>query len=176
MAQPRVAGRTPVACAACYQQKPREVHIDFASAIDGAQVDPANPRSPHVDWVVICEKCIRSAFELLPEQASDREKLQAEATELREKAASLGVYVRSLEAAIANRPAGELSNPDDVAAIDEWGHACTCGADEACGACPQPTAEAPELPAPAAPAERPAVKQAKPSSSQRRSRYQQKAA
>lgn len=104
MAQPRVASKPPVACAACYGQYVDRVHIDYASAIEGHQIRSDNPRAPHVDWVVICEDCIRSGYELLPEQASHRDKLSEENARLTTRVAELSDYASRLEDVIARKP------------------------------------------------------------------------
>lgn len=107
MAQPRIASRPPRACAACYGQYPNRVHVDFRSAIEGGLIDPDNPRGGHVDWVIVCENCIRNAFELLPEQASQRDALARRAEDLRVRAEEAENYASSLEDALSRRPARE---------------------------------------------------------------------
>lgn len=104
MAQPRIASRTPTACAACYQQKPDVPHIDFAAALEGRLIDPSHPRGGHVDWVIICADCLRNGYELLPEQSSQREALERKVEQLEQRAADAENYASSLEDTLSRRP------------------------------------------------------------------------
>lgn len=100
--EPRLASRLPRACAGCYGQHPDRVHVDFATPIDGPVINVADPRVGRVDWVVLCEKCVRLAFELLPEQANERDTLRRErdlAVERRDKAEN---YASTLEDSLGN--------------------------------------------------------------------------
>lgn len=103
MAEPRIASRAPVACAACYGQYPERTHIDFRSAIEGAPIND-NPRAPRVDWVTICDQCIRTAFEMLPEQASQRTNLEAQLKAALERAEAAENYASRVEDALSHRP------------------------------------------------------------------------
>lgn len=104
MAEPKLASRTPVACAGCYGQYPERAHVDFRSAIEGRQVDPTNPRSPHVDWVVLCENCISAGFRLLPEQRDRTDQLQRRIAQLEERCEQVENFASTLEDALARRP------------------------------------------------------------------------
>ncbi len=117
MARPRIASSTPRACAGCYGQYPGRVHVDFASAIEGAQLDPERPRAGHVEWVVLCENCVRNAHNLLPHPEADRlAEFAAENAELRERLARSEHYAETLEDAIARRPEREHQHPTVKAA------------------------------------------------------------
>jgi hypothetical protein len=114
MAQPLgLTERAPVACSGCYGQYPERAHVDFRSAIEGGQIDPSTPRSPHVNWVVLCENCIRNAYELLPEQDGKRELLAEEAETLRAKLSEARAYSSRLEDALAHRPSAESPEPGE---------------------------------------------------------------
>lgn len=104
MAQATIAAHTPTACAGCYGQYPDRVHVDFRSAIEGALVDPANPRGPRVDWVVLCEDCIRCAQALLPEVADERENLRRQVADATQRAEDAENYASRLEDTLAHRP------------------------------------------------------------------------
>lgn len=106
MAQPRLAARAPVACAACYGQYPDRAHIDFASAIEGGPVD-SNPRSPRVSWVVICENCLRNAVKMLPDAVDIREQHEREVAALKERAEAAESYADDLEDTLSRRPSRE---------------------------------------------------------------------
>lgn len=103
MAAPRLVTRAPVACAACYGQKPGTPHIDFRAAIEGAPVN-ASPRAARVDWVVICADCVRNAYNLLPDQVEQREQLERKIVQLTERAESAERYSDSLEETLSQRP------------------------------------------------------------------------
>jgi hypothetical protein len=104
MASPRLASRPPRACAACYGQYTDRAHVDFQAGYEGALIDPNRPRAGHVDWLVICEKCIRTAAALLPEQASKVEGLQHEIAALKERAEKAEEYADRIELALSHRP------------------------------------------------------------------------
>jgi hypothetical protein len=112
MAEPQIAPRAPVACAACFGQYPERVHVDFRSAMNGPQVDPSVPRSPHIDWVVICESCIRSAVNLLPKVADQRENLGRQLADANRRAEAAENYASSLEDALQRRPDAEAPQRD----------------------------------------------------------------
>lgn len=65
----RIADPSPPYCAACYQAKPAETHVDFGAATDGpmlAALDGAVGVVGHsVDDVVICKTCIGLAARLV---------------------------------------------------------------------------------------------------------------
>jgi hypothetical protein len=105
MAQPTLAHRTPVACSACYAQYPDRKHIDYRSMMNGLQPPGAGPRDPHVDWVTICENCLRSGLALLPEEAGPREKLEQRVADLEEQLRETQAYADRVEDALSARPA-----------------------------------------------------------------------
>lgn len=105
MAQPRIASRTPRACAACYQQKTDAVHIDYASALEGRLIDPSAPRGGHVDWVIICEPCLRAGLALLPEERTKVDQLEQQVTDLHAQLAETQAYADRIEDALSHRPA-----------------------------------------------------------------------
>jgi hypothetical protein len=104
MAQPTLAPRTPVACAGCYGQYPDRLHVDFRAAIEGRLVDPSQPRGPHVDWVILCEKCLRDGVALLPEVKDQREALEQRVTDLETQLAAAQDYADRIEDAFQRRP------------------------------------------------------------------------
>lgn len=73
--------------------------------MEGAQVDPSNPRSAHVDWVVLCADCIRNAHQLLPEQADRAARLELTIADLGEQLAATQAYADRVEDALSHRPA-----------------------------------------------------------------------
>lgn len=95
--EPRLASRPPIACAGCHGQHPDRSHVDFRAAIDGPVINAADPRVGRIDWVVLCEKCVTRAFELLPEQKLERENLQRTVDQLRERAEAAEDYASTLE-------------------------------------------------------------------------------
>ncbi|HEY9522452.1 MAG TPA: hypothetical protein VIR33_04380, partial [Thermopolyspora sp.] len=92
MANPRIAAHTPPVCSGCYAQYPGRTHIDFMSAIEGGLIDPENPRGGHVDWVVLCEECVRGAFELLPENAERHSAVATQLQAMERRAAEAEAY------------------------------------------------------------------------------------
>ena len=95
--EPRLASRPPIACAGCHGQHPDRSHVDFRAAIDGPVINAADPRVGRIDWVVLCEKCVTRAFELLPEQRLERENLQRTIDQLRERAEAAENLASTLE-------------------------------------------------------------------------------
>jgi hypothetical protein len=114
MAQPRLAP-TPTACAACYGQYPDRAHVDYRAAIEGRLIDPSKPRGRHVDWVVICEKCLRDGVALLPESADPREALEQRIADLEQQLAAARDYADSIEDAFSRRPAEREPAPKSKA-------------------------------------------------------------
>lgn len=105
MAQPRIASKTPTACAACYQQRPGVLHVDYAAALEGRLIDPSQPRGGHVDWVIICDPCLRNGVALLPDQANARvELLEQQLADLKEELTKTQAFADRLEDALAHRP------------------------------------------------------------------------
>ena len=104
MAQPKIAAFAPVACAACYGQYPDRVHVDYAAGIEGAEVDPSVPRGPHVEWVVMCEDCVRAGYQMLPEQSGRIDHLTDEVEQLRQRAEEAENYASKLEDTLHQRP------------------------------------------------------------------------
>jgi hypothetical protein len=111
MAQPRIASRTPNACAACYSQYPDRIHVDYASALEGRLVDPSAPRGGHVDWVIICENCLRAGVALLPEDKSKTEAFEQRIADLEEQLTQTQAYADRVEDALAARPATRAAKP-----------------------------------------------------------------
>ena len=99
--EPRLASRPPIACAGCHGQHPDRDHVDFRTAIDGPVVNAADPRVGRIDWVVLCEKCVTRAFELLPEQRLERENLQRTVAQLEERCEAAENYASTLESSHA---------------------------------------------------------------------------
>ena len=62
----KIATRKPPACASCFQQV-AERYVDFESAYDGP-VLPGKAGPVPIDDLVICEKCLESAFALIDPQ------------------------------------------------------------------------------------------------------------
>lgn len=110
MAQPQLAAKTPVACAACFGQYPKRLHVDFRAALDGPQVG-SGPRAPHISWVVICEKCLRAGVSLLPEEQSIKETLERRVADLEQQLTATQAFADKLEDALSSRPAREAPRP-----------------------------------------------------------------
>lgn len=104
MAQPQLAAKTPVACAACFGQYPKRLHVDFRAAIDGPQVGDG-PRAPHVSWVVICENCLRAGVSLLPEEQAAKEAAEQRIAALEDQLHNTQAFADKLEDALQSRPA-----------------------------------------------------------------------
>lgn len=100
----RLAHRTPTKCSGCYTQKLDQAHVDFESAWEGPQVDPANPRSPHIEWLILCEDCVRTAHRMLPDEVDDRAQLRDEVDTLKAQLAEEQNFSQRLEDALAHRP------------------------------------------------------------------------
>lgn len=78
-----IAKPSPPYCAACYQAKPGETHVDFGAATDGPMLAPLEGAvgviGHSVDDIVICSTCIAEAARLvgLENAAELREQLDA---------------------------------------------------------------------------------------------------
>jgi hypothetical protein len=104
MASPRIASKTPTACAACYGQYHDRTHVDFGAALEGRLIDPSKPRGGHVDWVIICDHCLRSAVALLPEERTKQEALEQRNADLEHQLAETQAYADRIEEALTHRP------------------------------------------------------------------------
>lgn len=64
-----IAEPAPSHCSSCYQQKPRQPHVDFGASYDGPVVPALQGTigtvGHMIDELILCEDCIRSAAELL---------------------------------------------------------------------------------------------------------------
>lgn len=116
MAQPRLASRIPRACAACYGQYADRLHVDYAAAFEGALIDPNKPRGGHVDWLVICEKCLRNGVALLPEEKGRTEALEQQIADLQAQLAETQAYADKIEDALSHRPSAPAQKPRAKAA------------------------------------------------------------
>lgn len=102
----RLLNGTPLKCSCCYGQYPDREHVDFVSAYEGPLLDEANPRGGHIDWLVLCDECIRIAYGLLSddERAAKIKELAAENTRLRAEARKRQAFAEKLQEALAVRP------------------------------------------------------------------------
>ena len=110
----RLLNGTPLKCSCCYGQYTDREHVDFASAYEGPLLDPANPRGGHIDWLVLCDECIRLAHNLVSkdERGEQIAQLAAENTRLRAEARKHQAFAEKLQEALAVRPE---PLPDDFA-------------------------------------------------------------
>lgn len=92
----RIAHRVPPKCSGCYAQKVGQVHVDFESAFEGPLVDPDRPRSGHIDWLILCEDCVRTAYRMLPENVEDRQNLLGRIAQLEDDAREAREYADNL--------------------------------------------------------------------------------
>lgn len=60
----KVADPNPVYCSCCFQQQPREIHIDFEVAWDGPVINEDGLRVP-IDDLYLCETCLEGAYNRL---------------------------------------------------------------------------------------------------------------
>ena len=110
---PKIAERAPVACAGCYGQYPDRIHVDFKTQIDGPVLDVAHPRTSRVDWVVLCENCVRRAASLLPDDQHrlEVERLNHQLTAATERAEEAERYADDLEQTLRHRPQSRPKAP-----------------------------------------------------------------
>ena len=78
---------------------PRARHVDFEAAWDGPVVNN-NGTAYSVDELVICEDCMRAAYELLP-PSEEGQTLHDQLAELRAQNAQLVQYSQALEAGVS---------------------------------------------------------------------------
>jgi hypothetical protein len=105
MANPRLASKPPRACAACNGQYIDRLHVDYMAGYEGGLIDPNRPRAGHVDWLVICENCIRRGAELLPEYRSQLTAALQRVTDLEAQLTAAQDYADRIEDAFQRRPA-----------------------------------------------------------------------
>lgn len=67
-------------------------------------LDPEQPRRGHVDWLVLCETCIRTAATLLPDEKALTDALVDQIEALEAKLSTTIAYAEGLEDALARRP------------------------------------------------------------------------
>lgn len=95
-------------CSACYDQKPKERHVDFNVAYEGPVISVAEQPVP-IDDLVICESCLIRAAKLigLSDPYVLRERLaaaEAQRDAAEEQLAAQVAYARRLEGTIAAKP------------------------------------------------------------------------
>ena len=102
----RLLNGTPLKCSCCYGQYPKREHVDFVSAYEGPLLDPKNPRGGHIDWLVLCDECIRNAYNLLKddERGEKIKELAAENTRLRAEARQHEAFAEKLQEALNLKP------------------------------------------------------------------------
>ena len=105
MANPRLASKAPRACAACNGQYTDRLHVDYMAGYEGGLIDPNRPRAGHVDWLVMCENCIRRGAELLPEHSGRLTAAEQRIEALEAQLKSTQAYADSIEDALSRRPA-----------------------------------------------------------------------
>lgn len=109
----RLLTTAPRRCSACYGQYLDRPHVDFAAAYDGPPLDVSNPRAGNIDWIVLCDHCIRSAHRLLPADADKQAAiaLRADLQATQEALGQMASYTATLEAAVAAKPTVEYVVP-----------------------------------------------------------------
>ena len=102
----RLLNGTPLKCSCCYGQYVDREHVDFVSAYEGPLLDKANPRGGHIDWLVLCDECIRLAYALLAddERGEKIKELAAENTRLRAEARRHEAFAGKLQEALSLKP------------------------------------------------------------------------
>ena len=102
----RLLNGTPLKCSCCYGQYTKREHVDFVSAYEGPLLDKDNPRGGHIDWLVLCDECIRNAYNLLKddERGEKIKELAAENTRLRAEARRHEAFAEKLQEALHIRP------------------------------------------------------------------------
>ena len=105
MANPRLASKPPRACAACNGQYIDRLHVDYMAGYEGGLIDPNRPRAGHVDWLVICENCLRRGAELLPEYRSKLVTAEQRVKDLEAELKATQAFADRVEDALAHRPA-----------------------------------------------------------------------
>lgn len=105
MANPRLATKPPRACAACNGQYTDRVHVDYMAGYEGGLIDPTRPRAGHVDWLVMCENCIRRGAELLPEYSTKLAAALQQIEDLETRLKAAQDYADTIEDAFSRRPA-----------------------------------------------------------------------
>lgn len=110
---PRIAARPPVACTGCNGQYTDRLHVDFNAAFEGPVLDPENPRTSRIDWLVLCEDCVRRAHTLLPDddRAAEIDRLKHRCDQLEQRAVDAEQYADSLEDTLARRPETRKAEP-----------------------------------------------------------------
>ena len=102
-----IAPSAPPHCASCFDQKPRERHIDFQAAYDGPVIPGGQPTP--IDDLIICESCLRQAARLIGLQdwsdIHDRmARAETQRDDLEAKLVEANTHIRDLTAALDSKP------------------------------------------------------------------------
>lgn len=76
----RFAPVAPAYCAACFQHDAQVRHVDFEGTYDGPVLTLEDGRKQPIDDLILCEKCLVAAFELLDPQQMNRRLERAKKT------------------------------------------------------------------------------------------------
>jgi hypothetical protein len=101
----KLANKVPTHCAACFQQRLGEPHVDFEAYYDGPVIDSESGVKMSIDDLVLCEVCVGKAAELLgyvknEEAATELERLRKEVGELRALRARNSRKLSAIEKAV----------------------------------------------------------------------------
>lgn len=99
----RLTDITPPYCSGCFGQY-HTPHVDFESDWDGPVMNKDGLRVT-IDDLILCENCVRAAYELLPKTEDTAvEKLNTQLKEAKASNKKLTTYNRQLETTIASKP------------------------------------------------------------------------
>ena len=87
-------------CAACFSATDG-VFVDMSAAFDG----PVLENGMTIDDLILCEACVRKAFEVLDSDPDEVRAVEVENENLHAEVDRLTKYTKSLEASVALRPA-----------------------------------------------------------------------
>jgi hypothetical protein len=91
-------------CAACFCSKPDVPHVDFNSDYDGPTLLDASGQRQQIDELIVCQDCLREAFQALELSANPTGELERELHEARSEVQRWRAYAEGLEDAQASRP------------------------------------------------------------------------
>lgn len=120
----RIASKNPPRCSVCFEQKPKEVHVDFNVAFDG----PVIPGQPlvSIDDLIVCKSCLKQAAKLIgmsdKQELENKYELLSEAikdyeVELEQKDGVIGDLVHTLEV-VVSKGVKRLPRRPKIEAID----------------------------------------------------------
>ena len=96
--------RSPGYCAACFQAKLDEPHVDLGAAYEGPVLAHPDGSKQTVDDLIVCKGCIREAARALEIHEQPLAEVETKLADAQAAARSWRSYAESLEGTLGRRP------------------------------------------------------------------------